>query len=214
MEVDGVTKDQAVPAYVRSSLIGATPATPSKGAKAGTASDVVAPSTLMQYPPLAYLVNALLRPLNFARDCPLLGCRARVEASFGACLKGACVALHGAAGTVRKRGERSAADMPDGAPALDEQYTTVMRSSVVPHILQCLALVFQQGLAPSSAETEDGKSVGDPDDLPSSLRVVQAHCSLVLDGTAVDVSTTTEAATTSAPSAVNKTPSPGKSNKV
>ena len=39
---------------------------------AAATDELSAPQSLMKYPPLAYLVNALLGCLNFLRECPLL----------------------------------------------------------------------------------------------------------------------------------------------
>lgn len=42
---------------------------------AAAADELSAPQSLMKYPPLAYLLNALLGCLNFLRECPLLTVR-------------------------------------------------------------------------------------------------------------------------------------------
>jgi len=174
-EVDQTMREQLVPAYVRPVGNAAATTTPTKARHTG---ELVAPATLMQYPPLAYFLNALLRTLNFVRDCPLVGCYGRVEAAFGACLDGACGALATNAGLIRQRGGRYASDL---APAyassdnsnvdlsLDVLYKTAMHSSLVPHVLRCFQLVY-----PSSAGGGDGGQ--DDGELAATLRLIQVRC--------------------------------------
>jgi UMP-CMP kinase len=71
-----------------------------------SADDVQAPSAVMTYPPLAYLLNAILTGLNYLRECPLLTARGALLAELVTVLRDSCAFFVGLASDVRVRGAR------------------------------------------------------------------------------------------------------------
>jgi len=133
----------------------------------------------MQYPPLAYLLNALLRVLNFVRDCALVSAYDRVETCLGQCLDSACQALAANTARVRERGERYSSDLGERSASLDVLYKRAMTSMLVPHVLRCLSLVFPA--ASQSQTTDKQQDSSDLQELTPALKLIVARCSDTLN---------------------------------
>jgi hypothetical protein len=138
-EFGNVAAEQAVPLYNVASSV-------DEGALGSSSSEVALPFSILQFPPLGFLLNSILTSLNYVRECPLRHTRPNVDASVRACLDAAAEVLRSEAVWIRGRGAKylGVTDTP-----LDESYINELSSVLVPHVLRCLALVFDNVEIPS-----------------------------------------------------------------
>eukprot|EP01041_Mallomonas_annulata_P000330 gene330-591_t len=113
-------KEQVVPLFmsqvqsVETNLSSSSSSAPSGGvsqSRNGTgngtgAEEVHAPSALLAYPPLAFLLNAFLIGLNFVRDCPISRSRVAIFNSMEGCLVDICHFLVATSKDIRKLGNK------------------------------------------------------------------------------------------------------------
>ena len=174
VEVDEVAKEQMIPLYLRQDQVGAgddAALTGNAGGASGVPStsrgrtndDVVAPAAAMTYPPLAYLLNALLTGLNFLRECPLLSAKEALHSELASVMRDCCSFLVGIAGDLRMRGNKylpqsnvaavknkgkgaddtsSTASPATSSLPMDKQYALVYVQEVIPHVLVCFEHVY------------------------------------------------------------------------
>ena len=176
VEVDEVAKEQMIPLYLRQDQVGAGDDAVLTGAAGGASGgtsttmsrgrandDVVAPAAAMTYPPLAYLLNALLTGLNFLRECPLLSAKEALHGELASVMRDCCSFLVGIAGDLRMRGSKylpqsniavknkgkgasddtmSAAAAATSSLPMDKQYALVYVQEVIPHVLVCFEHVY------------------------------------------------------------------------
>ena len=125
--------------------------------------DVAAPPSALTYPPLAYLLNALLAGLNFLRECPLLAAKDALHTELAAAARDCCAFLVSIAGDLRARGAKylpaggdkkaAAAGKTDdkGVPLpMDKQYAVVFAQDILPHIFACFEHVYADAAAPAA----------------------------------------------------------------
>lgn len=104
------------------------------------------PSSLMRFPPLAYLLNCLSSTFNFLRECPMAAAREDVRAAlFSLCGDLSAFLETGAAG-IRTAGAKylvgEARRSEDTVRSMDVRYAQALAFDLFPYALLCLEAVF------------------------------------------------------------------------
>lgn len=109
-----------------------------------------APVALLQYPPLAYVLNCILHALNFVRECTLVSTREHLFGAIQALCEETCRYLASVASDVRSRGakyltslsadNRSATD--ENKKRMDDMYGIAITEVLVPHVCRCFAAIY------------------------------------------------------------------------
>lgn len=150
-------------------------------------------SGLMAYPPLAYLMNALLTGLNFLRDCPLLVLKDSTLSLLRTICHELCnfIVLH--SDHIREKGKRFVLDTKSlnstltvsGKSAstvvyeenMDKVFASKVVDNIIPHCLDCLKTVFGNGTAQGS--TDDAQFLRNVLEVESSCRSLLLSANLV-----------------------------------
>jgi len=149
IEVDNLQREQVIPLYLTQEKAGddLLSQTPTRNR---SSDDVKAPITLMAYPPLAYLLNALLSSLNYLRECPLAIVKDIIFTELSNILVESCeyflslsseIKIKGAkylSGNIQKK-ERGGNSEGKG---LDTLYALALIKDLIPHTLVCFQYVF------------------------------------------------------------------------
>jgi len=151
IEVDNIQREQVIPLYLTQTGDDILPQTPS--ARSRNSDEVKAPLSLMAYPPLAYLLNAILSSLNYLRECPLAVVKSYVFAELSNVLLESCNYFLSLASEIKSKGTKylsgstpkdrsvSLQSNPIGKD-LDELYALALIHDLVPHVLVCFQYVF------------------------------------------------------------------------
>ena len=151
IEVDNIQREQVIPLYLTQTGEDILPQTPS--ARSRNSDDVKAPLSLMAYPPLAYLLNAILSSLNYLRECPLAIVKSYVFAELSNILLESCNYFLSLSSEIKSKGTKylsgsiqkdrsvSMQSNPIGKD-LDELYALALKHDLVPHVLVCFQYVF------------------------------------------------------------------------
>jgi hypothetical protein len=113
--------------------------------------EIAAPLTLLQFPPLGFLLNALLTDLNYFRECPFRNIQPLVVEAVMDCLRSSAEILVQDKASIRLRG----AKYISGGVNLDEQYYKETSTVLFPHAVFCLELMTR---APHVTITENANS--------------------------------------------------------
>lgn len=164
---DEYSREQIIPLYSKQEVVedeanGGISSTPSRRS---TQEDVPAPTALLAYPPLAYLLNSLLLGFNLLRECPILRLRDEVLDKMASILDECCVYLIQHSESISTRGakyiskENSMGGKGNKSEAtsnmtMNELYANQMLSVFIPHLLACFEHIF-----PSQKTKKKGKGV-------------------------------------------------------
>ena len=169
--VEGMSKEFRVPSFVKSHLQSSTSITPK------TTTGVISttpPSDLMNYPPLAHLLNAILEALNPVRECPIIRNGDKILTVLEETMSRMCAMVVSHASTLKTRGidtmqnqtnsraKKQEVDSESGAIdslenlSLDQQYAQVLSDLFIPHVLKCYRICFSTAASGAASEfTED-----------------------------------------------------------
>lgn len=101
---------------------------------------IAAPPQLLRFPPLGFLLNALLGPINYIRECPMRNIRAAVYVELGAAIKQALAALVETAASVETRGAKLIGATAGQEPLHVQFFHNA--SVLIRHALLCMELIF------------------------------------------------------------------------
>lgn len=199
--VEGMSKELRVPSFVRSYSQSSVSATPkiSTGVISTTP-----PSDMMNYPPLAHLLNVILEALNPIRECPIIRNRDKVLTVLEETMSRTCAMVVSYASTLRTRGSdtmqthnsdlcskkdetnsesRIAVDALDSL-TLDQQYAHVLSDLFIPHVLKCYRICFSTAVGGAASEFTE--------ELSTNLQDCAERCVCVLaDANLLNTITTT-----------------------
>ena len=100
---------------------------------------VEAPSALLRFPPLGFLLNSLLSTLNYVRECPLRNLRPEISLLIQNCLRAAVDAIIHERTVVRSKGVTY---LGNDGERLDDLFLKAMESSLAPHALRALDMIY------------------------------------------------------------------------
>ena len=170
LETDDFSREQIIPLYLRQDMNDAddqASASPLPMNRRAGQEDVPAPSDLLAFPPLAYLLNALLSGFNMIRECPILRIRESILHSLVTVLEDSCKYLAKLSDEIRSKGAKylsgnnigtDSKDAKKDANAsnsknikakqdssdmkLDLLYAQIFVSAFLPHVLSCFEHIF------------------------------------------------------------------------
>lgn len=186
--LEDVQREQWVPLYLSQDRASAleeaekglvSPAVSKRGSD-----DVPAPLSIMTFPPLAYLLNAVLGGMNFLRECPMISAKDDLASELRSALVGLVELIIASAPEIKKKGTRylapssassstqkgttagSKSDLAIGLltqsssePCLDKMYANAVACIVLPHLLSCFDHVFSSGTVKTSEKGRRGGAV-------------------------------------------------------
>ena len=123
------------------------------------ASVVDAPSALLRFPPLGFLLNSLLSTLNYVRECPIRNLRPEVSILIQSCLRAALDAIIHERAIIRSKGVTY---LGNDGEHLDDLFLKAMETILAPHTLRCLDMIYavngnEISCEPSSSSFETQK---------------------------------------------------------
>ena len=163
IEVENIQREQVIPLYMtqdKSNVDDSLVQTPSRSRNTD---DVKAPLSLMAYPPIAYLLNALLSSFNYLRECPLAIARDVIFSELSNILIESCDYFLSLSSEIRTKGSKylsgnshkdkvkvessSSSSSSSGLGAiegksLDALYALALIQDLVPHILICFQYIY------------------------------------------------------------------------
>ena len=149
IEVDNLQREQVIPLYLTQEkagddLLSQTPT------RSRNNDDVKAPIALMAFPPLAYLLNALLSSLNYLRECPLAIVKDVIFAELSNILIESCEYFLSLSSEIKTKGSKylsgNIQKIDKGlnyeGKGLDNLYALAIMKDLIPHTLVCFQYVF------------------------------------------------------------------------
>jgi Dor1-like family len=149
LESEEYSREQVIPLYLRQDLNEAddqASASPMPVRRSGN-EDVPAPSSLLAFPPLAYLLNSFLSGFNLLRECPVLRLRDEILEKLSSVLEECCMYLIQHSESIASRGakylsDKSKGKISDSGMKLNEMYAMKVMNEFIPHVLACFEHVF------------------------------------------------------------------------
>ena len=160
VEFDDVAKEQVVPLFLsqEQAATGGDDKSSSPAVTKRASDDVPAPTAIMTYPPIAYLMNALLCGLNFLRECPIVSAKEEIFSELRTILIGFIEYFASLAREIRSKGSKylssSAAGKVSDEDSLDKQYARALLRDFLPHVLSCFDHIYSPST--STGGTGDG----------------------------------------------------------
>lgn len=147
IDVDDVAREQIVPLFLlqdQAAAVGSDDKSASPAVSKRASDDVPAPAAVMTYPPVAYLMNAILCGLNFLRECPIASAKEEVLGELGGLLMGLMSFFVSQAAEVRSKGTKYLSKVA-AEDSLDKQYTRALLRDFLPHVLSCFDHIYLPG---------------------------------------------------------------------
>jgi hypothetical protein len=178
-DIDDQMREQVVPLYLsqdkeKDGLGKEFSMSKPVGTKSTMSDEVAAPSALMTFPPLAYLLNAILSSLNFLRECPMSVAEGAVLAELSSVLEDVCTYIHSIGADLQRRGRKYFGASADGGKknggessaegaageCIDQLYGDALAKELIPHAIYCLEKIYGSkpagsSLTPKSASTQN-----------------------------------------------------------
>jgi len=157
IEVESIQREQVIPLYLtqdKSNVEDGLSQTPSRSRNND---DIKAPLSLMAYPPIAYLLNAILSSFNYLRECPLAIAKDVIFNELTNILVESCDYFISLSSEIRTKGskylsgniykDKVKAESSSGVGAiegkgLDVLYALALIQDLIPHILICFQYIY------------------------------------------------------------------------
>ena len=151
--VDGYSREEVIPLYLKQQDDNIsnddTTSTPAKRSN----DDVAAPSSLLAFPPLAFILNSLLTGFNLIRECPITRLRGEILDKLTAIVDECCVYIIQHSEGIGTRGAKYLKTDSEGEK-MNEMYSNHILKVLIPHVLSCFEHIFP---SPTRTATADAK---------------------------------------------------------
>ena len=151
---DGYSREEIIPLYLKQED---NTGTDNSSTKKGN-DDIIPPSSLLAFPPLAYILNSFLSGFNLIRECPITRLRDEVVDKIAVVVQECCVYIIQHSDGIATRGAKYLKSKDEGEK-MNVLYAAQMLSVLIPHILTCFEHIFPSLSPPSvfaAAAAADG----------------------------------------------------------
>ena len=149
---DGYSREEIIPLYLKQEDNINNEDTSSSVSTKKNNDDVIAPVSLLAFPPLAYMLNSLLSGFNLIRECPIIRLRDEILDKMAKVLQECCVYIIQHSEGISTRGARYLKSDNDGEK-MNKMYSDHILLVLLPHILTCFEHIFPSMSTTTTAST-------------------------------------------------------------
>ena len=148
---DGYSREEIIPLYLKQEDNINEDTSSSVSTKKNN-DDVIAPISLLAFPPLAYMLNSLLSGFNLIRECPIIRLRDEILDKMATVLQECCVYIIQHSDGISTRGARYLKSDNEGEK-MNKMYSDHILMVLLPHILTCFEHIFPSTSTTTTAPT-------------------------------------------------------------
>jgi hypothetical protein len=160
VDVEGVRREHIVPLYLPhdgpapGAEAGADAGVPAEGGQSAAEMKCsTAPVILMDFPPLAHFLNAILAAMNYIRDCPIWSIRDDVLDVLLSTLRSVCRLFEEHRSTISDKGSKyTKVQFPSKTGKMDEIIASAFVNNLCPHVLLAFTTLFPERIVKFSEE--------------------------------------------------------------